>query len=123
MFAIRCVTAPIPLFVSLEVGAIDTLRFLGLLAAVWLRAPIALVWIEMVIHFAAEVVRAMKPWANSNEDASGKPFWTIVAGRSTVIRSDVIVAVRAIRGYADLHGDLCICRRGGCRKKNSGKCR
>ena len=122
MFAIRCVTAPIPLFVSLEVGAIDTLRFLGLLAAVWLRAPIALVWIEMVIHFAAEVVRAMKPWANSDKDPSGKPLWAVVAGRSTVIRSNVIVAVRAIRSHPNVHGDLSVCCWSGCREKDPGKC-
>lgn len=114
--------APIPFFVSLEVGAIDTLRFLGFLAAVWLGALIAVVWIEMVIHFAAEVVRAMKPRANSNEDAAGKPFWTVVAGRSAVIGRNVIVAVRAIRGYPNIHGDLSICRGGGCREKDSGKC-
>ncbi len=44
-FWLSGVATPIALFVSFEVVLIDTLRRLGLLAAVWLCALIAVLWI------------------------------------------------------------------------------
>ena len=105
-FAAGCVATSIPFFVSFEVGTIDTLRRLGFLATVWLCAFITALWVEAVIYLAPELVVAVKPRAGTNEDIPRKPFWTVVAGRCTVIRSDVIVAVGAFRGYPDADANL-----------------
>ena len=64
---------------------------------------------ETVIYMARELLGAMKPRASANEDASGEPFRAVVACGSTIIRSDVIVTVRAVRGNADLDADLRLC--------------
>jgi hypothetical protein len=62
----------------------------------------------------------MKPGASANEAVPVKPFWTIVASGSTAIRSDVIVTIGAVRGYADLDVHLSLCFRGGSGEADSG---
>jgi hypothetical protein len=64
---------------------------------------------EAVIYMAREFLGAMKPRSSADEDASVKPFRAVVACGSTVIRSDVIVTIRAVRGNADLDADLRLC--------------
>jgi hypothetical protein len=93
------VATSIALFVSFEVVFIDTLRWLGFFATAWLWALIALLRIETVVSIAPELGFAVKPRAGANEHVASKPFWTVVAGRSTVKRSDVKVAVGTFRGY------------------------
>jgi hypothetical protein len=115
-FAFRRVATSIPLFVSFEVGTIDTLRWLRLLTTLWLWALIAVLWIETVVYLAPELVIAMKPRSGANEYVPAKPFWTVVARRRTVIRSDVIVTVGAFRGYPDVDADLSLRLGGGCSK-------
>jgi hypothetical protein len=56
---------------------------------------------------------AMKPRANANEDAAGKPFGAIVAVGSTAIRSGIIIAIGAIGLRTNLHGNLSRCFRSG----------
>jgi hypothetical protein len=118
-FAASCVATSIPLFVSFEVGTIDTLRRLGFLATVWLCAFITALWVEAVVYLAPELVIAVKPRAGTNEDIPSKPFWTVVAGRCTVIRSDVIVAIGAFRSYPDADAHLSRRFGGRYRKANS----
>ena len=95
------VTTSIALFVSFEVRAIDTLCLFRFFTGFWHWALVAVGGMEMVIYMAPEVGRAMKPWAGANEDAAIEPLWTVVAGRSTGVRSDVIVSVRTIGGDSD----------------------
>ena len=109
------VAASIARLVALEVRAIDALGLLGFLAAFWRWAIIAVLRMETVVHVALEFVGAMKPRASANEGFATKPFRTVVAGRSTVIRSDVIVTVRAIRSHADDDVDLSLCFGSGSR--------
>jgi len=122
VFAVGCVAASVALFVSFEVVLIDTLGRLGFLATVWLYAFVAVLWIETVIHVATEIVTAVKPRAGANEHVSAKPFWSVIARRCTVVRSDVIVAVRTFRGYTDLDLDLSLRLRYGCREATSNNC-
>jgi len=112
-FALSYVPTSIPRFVSLEVRTIDTLGRLCFLATFWRWALVSMLWVETVIHVALEATSAMKPGASANEAVPVKPFWTIVASRSTAIRSDVIVTIGAVRGYADLDVGLSLCLGGG----------
>src|SRR5208283_207609 len=109
------VAASIARLVALEMRAIDALGRLSFLAAFWCRAIIAVLRMETVIHVALEFVGAMKPRASANEDFATKPFRAVVAGGSTVIRSDVIVTVGAIRSHADDDVDLSLCFGSGSR--------
>jgi hypothetical protein len=68
---------------------------------------------EMIIYVAPKVRSAVKPRASANEDAANKPFRTVVAGRSTGVRSDVIVTIGTVGGYTDLDGNLSLSF-GGC---------
>jgi hypothetical protein len=63
------------------------------------------VWVEPVIDVAPEIAPTMEPWSCADEDASFKPFWTVVTRGSTGIRNNVIVSVGAIRFYADADAD------------------
>jgi hypothetical protein len=102
------VATSIALFVSFEVVFIDTLRALSFFATAWLWALIALLRIESVVYIAPELGSAMEPRACANENVVSKPFWTVVAGRSTVIRCDVKVPIRTFRGRSDLDHHLSI---------------
>ena len=112
--------ASIPLFVSLEMVFIDTFCLFGLLATAWHLALIAIVWIVAVIYLSMKIGAAMKPGAGADENVRTKPFWTVVACRSAVIRGGFKVAVRTIRGYPDANGDLslrfghCCCEAASC---------
>jgi len=118
--ALSYVATSIARFVSLEVRTIDTLCRLGFLASFWRWAFIAVLWVETVVHVAPEIAGAMKPRASADEDLPAKPFRTVVAGGSTVIRSDVIVAIGTIRSHADGDGDLSFCFGSGSREAESG---
>jgi hypothetical protein len=48
----------------------------------------------------------MKPRTGTDEDATGKPFRTVVAGGSTAIRRGIIVPIRTFRGDSDVNADL-----------------
>jgi hypothetical protein len=56
VFTLGCVAASIPLFVTFEVGGINTLGRFGFFAAVWHRALIAVFRVEGVVYMAAKVV-------------------------------------------------------------------
>jgi len=71
-----------------------TLSRLGSVAAVWLGTVIAVLWMETVIHVAAETFSAMKPWANANESSAGQSFLAAVVGvGGAFVGRGVIVAV------------------------------
>jgi hypothetical protein len=105
------VATTVALFVSFEVCSIDTFVFVGFLAGFRHWALIAMIGMEVVIHMAAEVVVTVKPWASADEDSSDKPLGTVVTGRGTSVRSNVIVAVRAYGLYS--HADRNLSRRWG----------
>jgi hypothetical protein len=101
------VAATVAHFVSFEVvDFVETLGGFGLLATVWRGAFVSALRIEAVIYVAVEVGRAMKPRADSDEDATGKPFGAVVAVGSTGVRSVIVVAVGTLGGDSDIDGDL-----------------
>jgi hypothetical protein len=109
------VAASVAHFISFEVRSVHTLCRLRLLAPFWHWALIAVLWMEMIVDMPTKFCRSMEPGANAYEDPVNKPFWTVVASGSTRVRRDVIVAVRTIRGYADVDADLSPGRRGDSR--------
>lgn len=67
---------------------------------------------QTIVYAAVELLRAVKPWADANEDAIDEPFRSVVSGWSAVIGSNVVIAIRAIGGWTDFYGDLGCCFRG-----------
>jgi hypothetical protein len=61
---------------------------------------------EAVVHVTPEIAGAMKPRAGADENVTAEPFRSVITGGSACIRSDIIVAVGAFRGYADCDADL-----------------
>jgi hypothetical protein len=70
------------------------------------RTTVAVLWIEMVINIAVEVVRTAEPGAGSDEDASAEPLWPVVSVWSAVIRGIVEVTIGANRRCSDIDGNL-----------------
>src|ERR1700733_1857156 len=78
--------APIAYFISLEVRIlIGMLRRVSFLAAVGVRALVAVLGIEVIVHGPVEFVSAAEPRTGAHEDAGGKPFRAIVAVRSASV--------------------------------------
>jgi len=99
--------APITHFISFEMGHVLGMPCgLGSLATLWRCAFIAVFRVITVIYVATEVIAAMKPRTGTDEDTTGKPFRTVVAGGSTAIRRGVIVPIRTFRGGSDVNADL-----------------
>jgi hypothetical protein len=67
---------------------------------------VAVMWIEAVINVTAEVVRAVKPRAGSDEHAAVEPLGPVVPIWGAVVWGDVIVAIRASRLRSDIDGHL-----------------
>jgi hypothetical protein len=61
----------------------------------------------------------MKPRASADESVPIKPLRAVVAGGSAAIRSDIIVTIGTVRGYADFDGDLSLCFRSDSDEANS----
>jgi hypothetical protein len=77
----------------------------GVFPAGWDRAMVAMVGMEMIIDVAVEAFGAVEPGADADEDASGEPLGAVVAVRSAVVGSDVIVTVGAYRRNANVDAD------------------
>jgi hypothetical protein len=93
---------------------------LGSLATLWRRAFIAVFRVIIVIYVATEVIAAMKPRTGANEDTTGKPFRTVVAGGSAAIRRGVIVPVRTFRGDSNVNAYPSLYFRSGYQEANYG---
>jgi hypothetical protein len=90
------------------------------IAAVRDRTSITTVDIEMVIYMAAKVIRAVKPWAGTDEDSADEPFRTVVAVGSTGVRSEVVIAVRACGFGTEVDINLSLRFGSGRREANDG---
>src|SRR3984957_19738966 len=118
-FVFDYVAAPVADFISFEVGIlIGMLRCVRFLAAFGVRALVAVLGIEVVVHEAVEFVRAAEPRTGADENAAGKPFRAVVAVRSAIVGRRIIVAVWAIRGGCGFAG-LSAYRGGFCRQANA----
>ena len=101
--ASACVAAPITHLVSVEVIE-------GLVSTVRMWTHVAVMRIETVINVALEVVSTMEPRAGSDEHAAVEPLGPVVPVWGAVVRSEIVIAIRAIRFCADIDGDLCMRR-------------
>jgi hypothetical protein len=106
VFAPNDVAASVTHLVSFEVHAIDTTGGLRSLTALREGAMVAVFRVETVIYIAVEILAAVKPWADANEDAPIEPLRTVISGGSTVIRRDVVVTVWTFRRYSNFDSDL-----------------
>ena len=105
-FVLACMAAPIPHFIPFEMGHVLGMRCgLVFVATLWRRAFIAVFRVIIVIYVAAEVIAAMKPRTGTDENTTGKPFRTVVAGGRAAIRRGVIVPVRTFRGDSNVNAD------------------
>jgi hypothetical protein len=112
------VTASIPHFVAFEVfDLIEMLIRIGPLTTGWPGSVVAVLGMEVVIYVAMEACGTMKPGASANEEATGKPFWAVVAVRGAVVGRNVIVAVRAFGRDSDV--DLYLSLYFGSRKREA----
>ena len=92
----------------------------GVFATRRIRTVISMVGMEAGVDVAPEAFRAVEPGANSDEDAAGKPFRSVVTVGSAVEWCNVIVAIRAFWGGPDFDGDLGLGLRTGRRETESG---
>jgi hypothetical protein len=86
----------------------------GLVSTVRMWTSVAVMWIETVIDVAVKVARTVEPRAGSDEHAAVEPLGPIISIWGTVVRGEVIVAIRTLRLWSDIDGDL-----GGCRPRNA----
>jgi hypothetical protein len=93
------VAAPVAHLVSFKV-------IKGLVSMLRVGTLVAVVWIETVINVALEVVGAVEPGADSDEHAAVKPLRPVIPIRRAIVGFEIVVAVRALRFYADIDGDL-----------------
>jgi hypothetical protein len=117
--ALSGVTATVAHFVAVEVSGRMLMACLGPVARMRHSTVIAVAGVEVVIDMTVEVCGAVEPWTCTEEDAAGKPLRTIVAIGSAAIGSGVVVAVRAVRGDADVDADLSLSFRGGCKESKT----
>jgi hypothetical protein len=104
-------TTPVTHFIPFEMRLIDAPRRLRFLAAAWKGTPVAVIRVVAIVDVAVESGAPVKPWAGADENAAGKPFWAVVAGRSTIIGRDVVVAIRTLGCNSDVDADahLSVC--------------
>ena len=92
-------------FISFEVfNVVDRPR--GVLTPGWDRALVSVVGMKMIVDVAVKTLRPVKPGADANEYAAGEPLGAVVAVGSSVVGSDVIVAVRTFRRGPHFDGNL-----------------
>ena len=66
------------------------------------KSPVvAMVWVKMLIHMPVKMLGPVIPGTCPDKDASRKPFRAVKAVGSTIVRSVVVIAVRADRRRAD----------------------
>lgn len=101
------VAVAVALFVSaeafLEVAVGVPVR---LFSAMRSRAVVSAVDVIAVVYTSVEILRAMKPWASSDKDATGKPFGSVVAIGCALIWRNCVIPVRANGRRSDLDSDL-----------------
>jgi hypothetical protein len=93
-------------FVPVKIPGSDTPTGFSSLADLRHGAFIAMVRTEVVIDMAAKVFVPVEPGADTDENAVIEPFRSVIAGGSAPVRGDIVVAVGAIRSYADSDADL-----------------
>lgn len=80
----------------------------------WIRAVIAVPWIEVVIYRAIKAAMPVEPGTGSDKRSTVEPLRTVIAVRGAAVWGVAVVAIRADRRSTDVdaEGDLSF---GSCR--------
>jgi len=78
----------------------------GVLTPTGHRSMVPVAIIKMMVYMAVKVLRPVKPRPCTDEYSAAKPFGTVVAVGSTVIRWYLVVSVRAHRRRPNAHSNL-----------------
>ncbi len=91
------VSTAIPHFIPLEMRMIHPPGRFRSLAASGEFAAISVLRMETVIYVTSKIRMTVEPRAGADENPVIKPFRTVVAGRSAIIGSHIIVSIRTFR--------------------------
>lgn len=69
---------------------------------------------EMIVHMAMKIARPVEPGAGPDKDPAVEPLRPVITVGSTIIRRDIVVAVRADRLGSDVDADADLSLRLGC---------
>jgi hypothetical protein len=96
---VAAVVSPVPVvgvsaahLVSAEVSM--STAIITMVTAVWETAVITVMRIVAVIYVTVKAAWAMEPPARSNKNSTVEPFRPVIPVWSTVIRGEIVVAVR-----------------------------
>ena len=107
MRSVADVSVSVVHFIALEVrNLVEVICGVGLVAFIWGWALIAMLWFEAVVYMAMEVIGTVKPRAGADEDATSEPLRAVIAIRSAGVWCVIVVAIWALRRYANVDGDL-----------------
>jgi hypothetical protein len=106
------VTLPVSRLVRMEVIE-------RLFPAPWKRSIVTVMRIIAIVNVAVKAVRAMKPWARSDEKSTAEPIRSIVAIWRTAVGRIVEVTVWAVRSCSEVDANLSPCIGSGSRQADS----
>jgi hypothetical protein len=107
MCRFACMPLPVARLVRLEVVE-------RAIAAIWGQSGVSVARVVAIVNVTVEAGTAVKPWSSSDEKAAIEPVGAIVPIRGAVVRSVVIVPIRASGRCANTNHDLsqrCVCKR------------
>src|SRR5271155_4623642 len=104
--------------IAVEVGGRMLSAYLYFVARMRHRTVVSVIGMIVGIDMTVEVGGAVKPWARTDEDTTGKPLGDIVAIGRAPVRSSFIVPVGAVGGDSDVDADLGL-GFGSCRSRKS----
>jgi hypothetical protein len=106
VLAAAYVTMSIMRFVPLEILGWDRMLWGGFFTVIWHWSGVAVLGVVVIIYLSVKVSRTMKPGARADEGTATEPLGAVIAVWSAAVWSGLIVAIGAIRRYADVDGDL-----------------
>jgi len=110
-----------PIISSEALAAFVPIAFVKSIAAVRIRAPVAIAPVVTPINVSPEMLATVVPGSGAEEDAIGEPLRAVVAVGSTFVRSVIEVSVRADGSRTDLYRDLGVSRLCRSCKEQRGK--
>jgi hypothetical protein len=93
-------------YIASSISRLVCLEVIEALRPVRWQGPIVTVaWIKPVVHMPEKAMRAVKPWACSNKYSANKPIRSVVAVRSTIVRSIIEVSIGTHRSRPDIYAN------------------
>lgn len=79
-------------FIFVKMGAIYPAVFIGPFTSRWKRTMI-MIRAKAIVYPSMEMFRAVKPGPNSDEAAVHEPMRTVISGKRTIVRREIVIAV------------------------------